>query len=106
MARSLPPQALASRLRLLRTGTWPSVKITQRMLAVALGDEKPLADATISAYESGATLPPDDRLKAYATFFATERSVANGEPRLLRDRDLSDTERRARDALAPAHATR
>jgi transcriptional regulator with XRE-family HTH domain len=86
--------ALARRLRGLREDRF----VTQRQLAAALGV---LSVGTISAYENerNPTTPPTLRLRSYATFFATNRSVANGKASLLLDEDLDEEERAARDRL-------
>ncbi len=75
---------LARRLRQLRVQHWPDVRLTQQILASALGAEEPLAAATVSSWESASSpkLPPRRRLLAYARFFATPRSVES-TPRLL-----------------------
>lgn len=88
--------ALAQRLRELRT-QWPSVVVTQRQLAEALGVSVPL----ISSWESAATpaVPSEGWLQAYARFFATARSVEGERPRLLELRELTDEEEQARRAL-------
>ena len=93
--------ALAHRLRELRERRWPDRPVTQRQLAEALGEGKPLSVATISAYESedNPTTPPPRRLTAYATFFATKRSVTEGRARVLPDGELDGEERAARDSL-------
>jgi hypothetical protein len=93
--------ALAHRLRELRERRWPDRPVTQRQLGEALGEGKPLSVATISGYESedNPTTPPARRLVAYATFFATERSLAEGRARVLPDSDLDGEERAARDSL-------
>jgi hypothetical protein len=92
---------LAKRLRALRRQEWPDLRITQDMLATALGGDGSLSVATISSYESTTIpkLPPPDRLAAYATFFASRRSVEGAVPRLLDDSELTDEERERRDAL-------
>jgi transcriptional regulator with XRE-family HTH domain len=86
--------ALARRLRELRENR----AVTQRQLATALGVQ---SVGTISAYESerNPTTPPPPRLRSYATFFATHRSMSNGRARLLSEEDLNDEERVARDSL-------
>jgi hypothetical protein len=40
-----------------------------------------------------------NRIEAYATFFATRRSIAGAEPRVLREDELTDDERAARERL-------
>ena len=93
----LGPAALARRLRELRERQWPGVRITQGMLAEAFGGSTPL----VSGWESttNASVPPAGRLLAYATIFATRRSVHEGQVRMLPEQDLTDDERAARDAL-------
>jgi hypothetical protein len=96
-----PRQILAQYLRLLREERWPSMKVTQPQLAQALGGEKPLSVPLISSWESASNpkIPPIPRLEAYATFFATERSVAQDPPRMLSKAEMTEPERRARDEL-------
>jgi Helix-turn-helix domain len=93
----LGPAALARRLRELRERHWPGVRITQGMLAEALGGSTPL----VSGWESttNPSVPPAGRLLAYATIFATPRSMQRGQVRLLPEQELTDDERAARDAL-------
>ncbi len=93
----LGPAVLARRLRELREKRWPGVRITQGMLAEALGGSTPL----VSGWESTAnsSVPPVSRLLAYATIFATRRSVRDGQVRVLPDEELTDEERAARDVL-------
>ena len=83
-----PRQLLARRLRSLRERHWPARKITQPELARALGG---LSVPLISSWETqnNPTIPPLTRLDAYATFFATARSL-EPEPHLLRPADLTD----------------
>lgn len=75
---------LARRLRQLREQHWPDARLTQKTLARALSAEEALAAATVSSWESGNApkLPPRHRLRAYARFFATPRSVERS-PTLL-----------------------
>jgi hypothetical protein len=96
-----PRQILAQRLRALREERWPKVKVTQPQLARALGGQRPLSVPLVSSWESrtNPTIPPIPRLEAYATFFASTRSVEGQEPRLLNPADMTDAERRARDEL-------
>jgi transcriptional regulator with XRE-family HTH domain len=93
-----PRQLLARRLRALREERWPDMKLTQPQLARALGGSRPLSVPLISSWESqGAPkIPPVHRLEAYAAFFATPRSVATGEPRMLGAAEMTDAERQAR----------
>jgi transcriptional regulator with XRE-family HTH domain len=90
-----PPAAyrLAQRLRQLRQ-QWP--QLTQEHLATALGTEKNLTGATVSSWESlkSPTLPPVHRLRAYARFFSTPRSMKEGVG-LLRLEELTEDEREA-----------
>jgi hypothetical protein len=92
---------LARRLRELREQRWPGRVVTQKALAEALGGGKPLSVSSISSYENEDTpsVPPEPRLRAYATFFATERSLTGGAARVLPDDELTDAERSARDQL-------
>jgi transcriptional regulator with XRE-family HTH domain len=94
-------QALARRLRALREQHWPGHSITQHQLAEALGGRKPLSISLISSWESQAApaVPPIHRLNAYASFFATPRSVASEPYRVLPPAQLTDDERTVRDGL-------
>lgn len=94
-------QILARRLRLLREERWPNMKITQPQLAQALGGDKPLSVPLISSWESASNpkIPPIPRLEAYASFFATQRSVAGDPPRMLPLAEMTESEQRARDEL-------
>jgi hypothetical protein len=98
----LPPvlpaaRQLASRLRQLRQQ--PS-RLTQAQLAAAFSTEEQLSSVTVSSWESlkSPKLPPVDRLRAYARFFATTRSV-EGEPRLLPLDELTPDENRKYEKL-------
>jgi hypothetical protein len=92
---------LARRLRDLRLHQWPGQSVTQRMLAEALGESKPLSLSLISAWENenNPTAPRPAQLRAYATFFATERSLASGRAHVLPDEDLTADEIAVRDQL-------
>jgi transcriptional regulator with XRE-family HTH domain len=72
-------------------------RLTQGELAEAMGTSVPL----ISSWESTTNpkLPPRERLAAYATFFATERSVAHTPFRVLPTSQLTNDERTRRDKL-------
>ncbi len=89
-----PPAALqlAQRLRQLRQ-QWPDARLTQRDLATAFSPEEKLAPATVSSWESRRSpkLPPDHRLRAYARFFATQRSIEAGA-KLLTFEELTPDE--------------
>ena len=92
---------LARRLRELREERWPGVVLTQETLGRALGGTSPLAVSTISSWESPTSpvTPPRRRLAAYATFFATRRSLDSDPPHLLADHELDASERAERDRL-------
>jgi hypothetical protein len=92
---------LAARLRELRERQWADVRLTQAALATALADGDRLSSATVSSWESNLSpkLAPADRLRAYARFFSTRRSVEGNEPRLLPLAELSEEEEAARSAL-------
>jgi hypothetical protein len=85
---------LAWRLRQLRQQQWPDARLTQEKLAKAFSNEEPLAAATVSSWESTTSpkLPPRHRLRAYARFFATPRSVEAAVPKLLPFEDLTPDE--------------
>lgn len=87
---------LAGRLRQLREQHWPDARLTQRALAQALSVEETLAAATVSSWESNSApkLPPRHRLRAYARFFATPRSVEKS-PTLLPWETLTPDEQAA-----------
>jgi transcriptional regulator with XRE-family HTH domain len=96
-AEQAAARALARRLRLLRERHWPGERITQLQLATALGVSVPL----ISAWESTRTPtpPPNNRLSAYAAFFATHRSIETDPYRVVPADELTEDERAERDAL-------
>lgn len=91
---------LAKRLRELRLSGFPGVRLTQTQLASALSQDEPVATSTLSSWENvGApAVPPPGRLRAYALFFATERSL-EGEPHLLPADQLDRDEEQRREAL-------
>jgi hypothetical protein len=83
--QAIPPAVLlAQRLRQLRQ-QWADARLTQDKLAAAFSAEEKLAAATVSSWESltAPKLPPVHRLRAYARFFATPRSVEQPVPALL-----------------------
>jgi hypothetical protein len=96
-----PGVPLARRLRELRTARWQGHGLTQRQLGIALGGNKPLSVPLISSWENltSPTPPPTHHLEAYALFFATERSVERGSPRLLALDDLTQAELADHDEL-------
>lgn len=96
-----PRQALARRLRALREQHWPGQGITQHQLGQALGGRKALSMSLISSWESQSSpaVPPVNRLHAYATFFATPRSVESEPYRVLPLNMLTEDEQRVRAEL-------
>jgi transcriptional regulator with XRE-family HTH domain len=86
-----PNQAisLARRLRELRE----SKQLTQAQLATALSSEGRVATPTVSSWESETSpkTPPEARIKAYARFFCTQRSL-EGEPHLISEAQLTPDE--------------
>lgn len=87
--------ALAKRLRELRERHWEGHPVTQKSLSEAFG----LRESSISNYESPdrRSAVSERRLRDYATYFATRRSLKDG--RLLSDDEMSDEELSAREAL-------
>jgi transcriptional regulator with XRE-family HTH domain len=96
-----PSAALPRRLRALREEHWPDQAITQGQLAEALGAERSVSVPLISSWESARNpkVPPLHRLAAYATFFATRRSVSGDRFRLLTPAELTPEERAVRSVL-------
>src|SRR5579859_7945785 len=92
---------LAGRLRRLREEHWDDVRLTQAALASALADGESLSSATVSSWENqnSPKAPPPDRLRAYARFFATRRSVDEGKPHLVPLDSFSEEENAARHEL-------
>ncbi|MBF8188313.1 helix-turn-helix transcriptional regulator [Nonomuraea sp. K274] len=82
--------ALARRLRELRDSRWPDLRVTQAQLCDAFQVSVPL----ISSWESlrAPKIPPLPRLEKYAAFFATRRSLSNGQARLLPLSDMTREE--------------
>lgn len=93
--QQIPPAValLAQRLRQLRE-QWADARLTQGKLAAAFSAEEKLAAATVSSWESSTApkLPPPHRLRAYARFFATHRSVEQPVPALLPLEELTPEE--------------
>jgi hypothetical protein len=81
----------------MRTEGLAGQPLTQRELSGAIGASGPL----ISSWESPTNPkpPPPGRLVAYATFFATDRSVAQTPFRVLSTSQLTSEERTRRDTL-------
>jgi transcriptional regulator with XRE-family HTH domain len=96
-----PRKVFADRLRALREERWTSTHVTQLQLAEALGGAKPLSISLISSWENPVkpAFPPRSRLRSYATFFATERSLSSSPYRLLTDAELTEDERDEREEL-------
>jgi transcriptional regulator with XRE-family HTH domain len=94
-----PGEDLAQRLRALREEHWPDHRLTQSQLARGLSGDRSVSSPLISAWENGSRVPPTNRIEAYATFFATRRSVEGPEPRLLRFEELTDDEKLLRERL-------
>jgi len=88
---------LVIRLRELRREGLTGKQVTQRHLATALRVSTPL----VSSWEnlSGEAIPPEERLRDYARFFATDRSLAGDGPRLLADEELTGDEEEKRRRL-------
>jgi len=90
---------LAARLKELRETKFAGVRITQRALGKVLRGSKPLSAPLISSWEKGTAVPAKRWIAAYATFFATNRSVEGGSFRLLKEDELTEGEQSARTAL-------
>lgn len=88
---------LARRLRELRLEYWSDRPIKQADLAQAIGVTPP----AVSSWENDTDpkLPTPSRLRAYASFFATKRSVAALPYRTLPDTELDPDERVRRATL-------
>lgn len=91
---------LARSLKELRESRWPEVRLKQADLATALSEESNVVAATISSWESTTNPkpPPATRLRAYARFFATQRSL-DGGPHLIPEAELTADERKEFHAL-------
>jgi transcriptional regulator with XRE-family HTH domain len=89
--------ALALRLKALRLSGEAGHVLTQRELASVFGVKSP----SISSWENTAApvAPPTDRLRMYATFFATNRSFGGETPTILTESQLTTDERALRDEL-------
>jgi|HubBroStandDraft_4_1064222.scaffolds.fasta_scaffold28036_3 hypothetical protein len=95
-----PALQLAVRLRQLRVQQWADARLTQQDLATVFSTEEQLASATVSSWENRKSpkLPPEHRLRAYARFFATRRSIEAG-PVLLAFEELTPDEKAACEKL-------
>src|SRR5215470_1072431 len=98
-----PRQALAYRLRTLRETRWPGTKINQAQLAAALGRDgrRSVSVPLISSWESQTNpkVPPADRIRDIATFFASPKSLDGRASRLLSTDEMTAPERVAREQL-------
>lgn len=96
-----PHLELARRLRELRETGLAGRSITQKQLAEAFSARESASSPLISSWEKTRkpATPPASRLEAYATFFATERSVATQPYQLLKPSELTAEERLRRDEL-------
>ena len=84
--------SLSRRLLRLRQNHWGE-QLTQPALGRMLGVKAP----TISSWERAEAVPPQERIEAYATFFASRRSLA--ADRLLEQSELTDGEQAMRTGL-------
>ena len=98
-----PGPVLARRLRDLREMHFPSRKVKQSELAKALGGDgrRPASVPLISSWESrtNPVVPPADRIRDIATFFATPRSLDGRVSRLLTIDEMTAPERVAMEQL-------
>jgi hypothetical protein len=96
-----PPAALARRLRALREEGLAGRAITQSQLAEALSRWERASVPLISSWESrrNPKVPPENRIEAYATFFATVRSVTTEPFHLIDVAEFTAKERARHDAL-------
>jgi transcriptional regulator with XRE-family HTH domain len=92
---SVATASLAKRLRELRR----TARLTQSDVVQALSDEEPVSVSALSAWENvkAPTLPPPDRLGAYARFFATERSFQPRPHLIPRDDLIPEEQHRANE---------
>jgi hypothetical protein len=98
-----PRQVLARRLRDLREMHFPGRKVKQPELAEALGGDgrRSVSVPSISSWESQTNpkVPPADRIRDIATFFASPRSLDGRVSRLLGTDEMTAQERVAREQL-------
>ncbi len=90
-------QALSRFLKDLRQ-TWDDVNVTQKQVADAMST----STALVSSWESGGAVPPEDRLRQYARFFCTHRSIESRPAVLIPQDDLNADEERQRADLVDA----
>jgi transcriptional regulator with XRE-family HTH domain len=86
------PNPLSGRLRDLRTTSF-GTPVIQKVLGTALGVSSP----TISSWENGTAIPPEERIEDLARFFATPRSAT--DERLLDITELTPQENAERERL-------
>ena len=98
-----PRQVLARRLRDLREVHFPGRKVKQSEIAEALGGDgrRSVSVPSISSWESQTNpkVPPADRIRDIATFFASSRSLDGRASRLLGIDEMTAPERVAREQL-------
>ena len=87
-------QRLASRLLDLRQ-SWNDAVVTQKHVAEAFG----ISTGLVSSWENASAVPPEERLKSYARFFTTRRSIEGGAGHLVPAEDLTPAEERKRADL-------
>lgn len=85
---------LGTKLRRLRQRALDR-PVTQRQLCGALG----VSGALVGSWESGAAIPPEERLRGYAHFFCTARSASEGAIRMIPVEELGPDERQRRVKL-------
>jgi hypothetical protein len=98
-----PRRELARRLRSLREVHWPGRRVNQAQLAAALGADgrRSVSVPLISSWESytNPKVPPPDRIRDIATFYASPRSFDGHVGRLLSPDEMTVPERAAREQL-------
>src|SRR5215471_12022650 len=98
-----PRQVLARRLRDLREVHFPGRKVKQSELAEALGGDgrRSVSEPLVWSWESQTNpkVPPADRIRDIATFFASRRSLDGRVSRLLSTDEMTSPERIAREHL-------
>lgn len=95
------PGRLSRRLKALRKELWPDAGLTQAQLAEAFGARRAISIALISSWENPhqPARPSVGQLEAYATLFATRRSLDGQTLRVLPLEELTDEERDERENL-------
>jgi hypothetical protein len=92
-----PRWVLARRLRALREGHWPDMKVTQAQLAEALSGDgrRSVSVPLVSSWESpnNPKVPPEPRIEDIATFFASPRSFDGRVGHLLSPDEMTVQER-------------